>query len=107
MALSIFSSEKRVSLSLGVLLTGVILIALLNVGLHILIITLGIDYPENGDMKAAVTDALASYSGEELPYEYIPYVGGCRRSQGKLLRYLRRAWNHALAGIPLSLQPLR
>jgi hypothetical protein len=36
MALSIFSSEKRVSLSLGVLLTGVILIALLNVGLHIL-----------------------------------------------------------------------
>ncbi|HHV11601.1 MAG TPA: substrate-binding domain-containing protein [Clostridiales bacterium] len=30
------------------------------------LITLGIDYPEDGDMKAAVTTALSSYSGDEI-----------------------------------------
>lgn len=30
------------------------------------LITLGIDYPEDGDMKAAVTKALADYTGEEI-----------------------------------------
>lgn len=30
------------------------------------LVTLGIDYPENGDMKAAVETALAGYSGDEI-----------------------------------------
>lgn len=30
------------------------------------LITLGVDYPEDGDMKAAVTEALGSYSGDEI-----------------------------------------
>ncbi len=30
------------------------------------LITLGIDYPEDGDMKKAVTDALANYTGDEI-----------------------------------------
>ena len=30
------------------------------------LITLGVDYPEDGDMKAAVTTALADYSGDEI-----------------------------------------
>ncbi len=30
------------------------------------LITLGVDYPEDGDMKKAVTDGLASYAGDEI-----------------------------------------